>query len=91
MEKEEFMSSLENEVFISAIDGFGIVVIVFEICRWRLVVDLSTFRPLTTVVIVVIGDVCKFAAETLQFSLCRVLVDFITASNLETRSHDIGW
>ena len=71
MEKEESMSSLENEVFINMIDSFGIVVIIFKICRWRLVVDLSTFRSLITIVIVVVGDVCKFAAETLQFSLCH--------------------
>ncbi len=86
------MSGLEDKLFIGAVDGFLIIVGIIGICRWRAVAGLSTFFPMTraTIIIVIVGDVRKLATETLHFSLCGVLFDFVTTANLKSRSHDVS-
>jgi len=41
-----------------------------------------TFGPVIGVVVLVVGDICKFAIEMLQFSLCGVFIDFVLPGNL---------
>lgn len=43
----------------------------------------STFGPVIGVVVLVVGDICKLAIETLQFSLRGVFIDFVLPGNLQ--------
>jgi hypothetical protein len=79
-EQKEFVSSLVDEVFISAIAGVDTFFVWTR--RWRIVAGPSTFGPVIGVVVLVVGDICKLAIETLQFSLHDVFIDFVLPGNL---------
>jgi hypothetical protein len=80
-EQKEFVSSLVDKVFISAIAGVDTKFFVW-IRRWRIVAGPSTFGPVIGVVVLVVGDICKLAIETLQFSLRGIVIDFVLPGNL---------
>jgi hypothetical protein len=44
----------------------------------------STFGPMmgAVIVVIVIGDICKLATETIQVRLCCVFVSLVLPSNL---------
>lgn len=82
IQKKELVARLVYEVFVSAVGSEGRDFFIFGISRWGCTVDPSTLGDMGRVVVVV-GDVCKLAVETVHFSLRRVLLNFILPGNLQ--------
>ena len=75
------MPGLVDEMFVSdsaiaSIDFF------IQVHRWRLVAGSATFGLMVGVVVLVVGDICKLATETIQFGLGSVLVNLVLPGNL---------
>jgi len=81
VDKEEFVSSLVDETFVSD-SAIASIYFFIQIHRWRLMAGPATFGLMAGVVVLVVGDIRKLATETIQFGLGSVLVNFILPGNL---------